>query len=85
MNEELTATLAQTHDRITCATDFTLAAPASSMPRTLDEALQGPNSQQWQKVLDYEISQLEKLGTWVVKDLPEGQMAIPCTKVLREK
>ena len=81
MNEGLTAMLAQTHDRITCATDFTLAAPASSMPRTLD----GPNSQQWQKALDYEIGQLEKLGTWVVEDLPEGQTAIPCTKVLREK
>ena len=85
MNEGLTAMLAQTHDRIMSATNFALAAPTHSTPRTLDEALHGLNSQQWQKALDYEISQLEKLGTWVMEDLPEGQTAISCTEVLREK
>ena len=43
------------------------------------------NTQQWQTVLDYEISQLEKLGTWVVEDLPNGQSAIPCSEVLKIK
>ena len=33
----------------------------------------------------YEISQLEKLGTWVVEDLPKGQVVIPCGEVLRIK
>jgi hypothetical protein len=37
------------------------------------------------KALEYEIGQLEKLGTWVVKDLPEGQTAIPCSKITRVK
>ena len=35
--------------------------------------------------LDYEISQLKKLGTWVVEDLPKGQSAIPCSEVLKIK
>src|ERR1700678_2272948 len=52
---------------------------------TLDEALRGPNTQEWLKALDYEISQLEKLGTWVVEDLPAGQTAIPCTGLTRVK
>ena len=33
----------------------------------------------------YEINQLQKLGTWVVEDLPTGQTAIPCSEVMRVK
>ena len=53
-------------------------------PASLDEALRGPNAKEWQATLDYEIHQLEKLGTWVLKDLPKGEPVIPCTKVLKE-
>ena len=35
--------------------------------------------------LNYKISQLEKLSTWVIEDLPQGAPVIPCTKVLKEK
>jgi len=54
-------------------------------PRSFDEALRGPNAKEWQAAFDYEISQLEKLGTWVIEDLPAGHTAIPCNEVLREK
>jgi len=43
------------------------------------------NAKEWQAVFDYEISQLEKLGTWVIQDLPKGHSTIPCSKVLKEK
>ena len=33
----------------------------------------------------WNINQLKKLGTWIVEDLPKGQMAIPCSKVLKIK
>ena len=32
-----------------------------------------------------EIGQLEKIGTWVIEDLPKGHTVIPCREVLREK
>ena len=67
------------------AIDFALAAATSSTPCTLDKTLCGPNAEWWQAVLEYEISQLEKLGTWVVEDLLKGQTAIPCSEVLKEK
>ena len=54
-------------------------------PASLDEALQGPNAMEWQVALDYEIGQLEKLGTLVTEDLPKGAPVISCTKVLKEK
>ena len=40
---------------------------------------------QWQEALEYEISQLEKLGTWIIEDLPVGQTAIPVQEVLEKK
>ena len=39
----------------------------------------------WQAALDYEIGQLEKLGTWVIEDLPKGAPIILCTEVLKRK
>ena len=54
-------------------------------PKTFEEALHGPNAKEWQEALDYKISQLQKLGTWVMEDLPTGQTAIPCSEVVRVK
>ena len=65
--------------------DFALIGGLNSGPRSIDEALCGPDAQKWQEVLDYEINQLEKLGTWRVKDLPAGHTVIPCSEALKIK
>ena len=65
--------------------DFALIGGLNSEPANIDEALRGPDAQKWQEALDYEINQLEKMGTWVVEDLPAGHAAIPCTEVLKIK
>ena len=65
--------------------DFATVGAMGTEPASLDEALRGPNAKEWQAALDYEISQLEKLGTWVLEDLPKGEPIIPCTEVLKEK
>ena len=51
-------------------------------PKMLDEA---PNAKEWEEALKYKKNQLEKLGTWVVKDLPPGQSAILCSEVVQVK
>ena len=51
----------------------------------LDDALSRPYAKEWQTTLDYEIGQLEKLGTWVIEDLPKGHNTIPCSAMLKEK
>ena len=53
--------------------------------KSLDDALSRPHTKEWQTALDYEIGQLEKLGTWVIEDLPKGHNTIPCSAVLKEK
>ena len=63
--------------------DFALIGCMGTEPRSFDEALHGPNAKEWQAAFNYEISQLEKLGTWIIKDLPAGHTAIPCNEVLR--
>jgi hypothetical protein len=65
--------------------DIALVSYLSGDPRMLDKVLQGPNTKEWQEALEYEICQLEKLETWEVVDLPQGQTAIPCSKVIRVK
>ena len=54
-------------------------------PKTLDEALKGPNTKEWEEALKYEINQLEKLGTWEVVNLPRGKTTIPCSEVIKVK
>ena len=65
--------------------DFALIGGLNSEPTSIDEALRGPDARKWQEALDYEINQLEKMGTWVVETLPAGHTAIPCSEVLRIK
>ena len=65
--------------------DIALIGYSNGDLKTLDKALHGPNAKEWQEALDYKISQLKKLGMWVVQDLPPGQMAIPCSEVVRVK
>ena len=65
--------------------DFVLIGALGTEPRSLDDALSGPHAKEWQTVLDYEIGQLKKLGTWVIEDLLKGHNAIPCSTVLKEK
>ena len=65
--------------------DFALIGGMDSEPPSIDEALRGPDAQKWREALDYEIRQLEKMGTWVVEDLPQGYTAIPCGVVLKHK
>jgi len=65
--------------------DFALVGSIGPDPRTLDEVLRGPDAKHWQEALEYEISQLEKLETWEVIDLPHGHTAIPFSEVLKVK
>jgi hypothetical protein len=52
---------------------------------SLHQALNRPDATEWQEVLDYEISQLEKLGTWELADAPKGANIIPCHFMLATK
>jgi hypothetical protein len=62
-----------------------LALAAAEPEPTLQQALNGLDGVEWQEALDYEISQLEKLGTWEIVDPPRGMNIIPCHYVLATK
>ena len=90
MHEGLTAAFAHDDEQIPESNqdtylNYALIASDPHTPRLLEEALRGPDREHWKRALDYEISQLEKLGTWTIEDLPKGQTTIPCTEVLKEK
>jgi len=62
-------------------------ALAAAVPEpTLQQALNGPDGIEWQEAIDYEISQLEKLGTWEIVNAPSQHAnIIPCHFVLATK
>src|SRR5882762_3692438 len=47
--------------------EFTTVGAMGTKPASIDETLHGPNAKEWQAALDYEINQLEKLGTGELK------------------
>ncbi|KAG2741739.1 hypothetical protein P692DRAFT_20751289, partial [Suillus brevipes Sb2] len=63
---------ASTLDLLDEETHLHLALAAAEPEPTLQQALNGPDSVEWEEALNYEISQLEKLGTWEIVDLPHG-------------
>lgn len=52
---------------------------------SLAQALSGPDAEEWQEAINYEIGQLEKLRTWEVLTPPSRANIIPCHYVLATK
>ena len=66
-------------------TDFALRSSMGAKLKTLDKVLCTPRAKEWQAAYDYEITQLEKLGTWDIVRLPPGKTPILHSLVFREK
>lgn len=47
--------------------------------------MSGPDAEEWQEAINYEIGQLEKLDAWEIVDAPPGANIIPCHIVLATK
>jgi hypothetical protein len=78
--------LAQTEDATMLTNHPAHWALAAAEPEpTLKEALSGPDAEEWQEAINYEINQLEKLETWKIVDPPKGANIIPCHFVLATK
>ena len=65
--------------------DSVLIGALGTKLKLLYDVLSRPHAKEWQAALDYKIGELEKLGTWVIEDLPKGHNAILCSTVLKEK
>jgi hypothetical protein len=72
--------------KLTSPTNLIHSTFATAEPKpTLQQALNGPDAIEWQEAIDYEISQLEKLGVWEIVDAPKNANIIPCHYVLATK
>ena len=54
-------------------------------PKTYKQAMKSPNSQQWEKAMQDELSSLNKHNTWDLVDLPVGKNLIGCKWVFKTK
>ena len=64
---------------------WALAGSMDEEPASLQEALEGPDGEEWKKGLEKEIGRLEAARTWRVVKAPEGAKVIPHSIVLRTK
>ena len=54
-------------------------------PRTVAEALAGPEAPFWQQAMNEEIASLHTNNTWELLELPEGSKALPCMWIFKRK
>ena len=54
-------------------------------PTTVNEALNGPDNEQWKRALNSEYSAHIKNNTWTLTNLPKGRKAIDCRWVFKVK
>jgi hypothetical protein len=52
-------------------------------PRTVREALSGPDSNKWLSSMESEIKTIESKGTWIEASSPEGRKAVGCKWVFK--
>ena len=55
------------------------------IPKTLKEALAGPDKEYWMEACRKQLAKIEKKGTWELCDLPRGHKAIPTKWVFDPK
>jgi hypothetical protein len=54
-------------------------------PATYRQAINAPDSKQWELAMEEEINSLKKHGTWQLVDLPTGRQPVKCKWVYRLK
>ena len=59
--------------------------PTMQVPRSLKEAFNSEDAEQWKAATDAEYAALMKAGTWTIEELPEGRKAIGHKWVFRIK
>lgn len=59
--------------------------PDAPLPRNIGEAMASPEGEEWRSAVQEELGMLKKMGTWELKDLPEGRDVVGCKWVFARK
>ena len=68
-----------------CSCEAVYALSAIKDQLVIETAINGPESAKWKRVLEEELAQIEKLGTWELIEAPNNANIIPCRWVLHRK
>ena len=65
--------------------EYSFISTSTDDPKTVDEALTGPEAEEWRKAMEIEMETLKKMETWKLDDLPEGRETVGCKWVFVRK
>jgi len=68
-----------------CFREAVYALSATGDQPNVENAINGPESNDWKSAIEAELAQIEKLGTWEFIEAPNDANIIPCRWVLRRK
>jgi hypothetical protein len=61
-----------------------LVAVLDGTPTNYEEAMKGPENDQWKQAMQDEINNIKRLGSYILKPLPHGEGAIGCRWVFKK-
>ncbi|CAI7896254.1 unnamed protein product [Closterium sp. NIES-53] len=64
---------------------FCFFTPLHGEPTTLEEALNGPQKEEWKAAMEAEFNSLIEIGTWELVELPKGRRPISSKWVFKVK
>ena len=56
--------------------EYSFSVSNEEDPRTVDEALNGPDTEKWREAMETEMETIKKMGTWKLEELPKERETI---------
>ena len=56
--------------------EYSFSASDQNDPKTVEEALGGPDAEKWKEAMETEMGTINKMGTWILEKLPEDRETI---------
>ena len=74
--EQANFALENLYDKILEDIEYSFSTSNQDEPKTVEEALGGPDAEKWKEAMETEMGTIEKMGTWKLEELPADRETI---------
>jgi hypothetical protein len=76
IQEQANFALENLYEKILQDLEYSFSTSNQDDPKTVDEALSGPDAEKWKEAMETEIGTIKKMGTWKLEELPADRETI---------